>query len=1270
MSVESPQNEEKDKKISGKRRIAIVDTSEALEEQARDLAEERMTASKEELEGMKGFFSKIWKHNLFQEYYRQKEIALAKGEISESGNLYVGEGADQATHEQAMSAIVERFVQEYEETIHTEAGEERKVVGNEKAEEQQLNLSVRALIREYASGSLDDQSFNEERHRIIADATGFSDEKLKNAVNHTDNLFEIAKQSRMAVKHGASLEEIDQEIELVVGKAKVGVRTESNYNLVDRIAEKIQSSQIGKFVNETTIASGVAIAYLSTVGFSQRLARSSTLAWGTFGAAALVGGVIAGARESVKVEDERRQHSRERAKGKEMTPEMERRMEMEKTTYKTIPAKSLHESIISLSNKINGPEDFFGALNVLAETESRIKLSDRENIDLISYSDFKSIEQERLNLDLARAEAKVKLRRIITDGLIELPDGKTFDEFYESTIDVQTTGLYEGNEGMEMKDRLFKKMKSRKIAGAVVKAAVTGLVVGGLAQETSAFFSEGQEGFVERALGGRKDQTESVTALAGLRQWIEGEKIAGRAIHHVTLPDGSNVNLPDGVDLAPNPQSSDGFIFTKDGEVISDKIQFSDGKLTQAAEEILKQNEVQINNAVTSVTSHEEVVIGPKDMVDKNPEIFHKIHRKFWYDNDTPQFDLNELKTHYGGVSGTGLDSQGNYVMNVSKMTPEGSFHQDLSVDAQETMKAGKLKMLLSLSKDSQSNVVEVPIDEYGNAIVDPNSDIAKMFFKNENGQLKFIGKFMEIGQSIGPAEDGAEQFNLLSTVVGPGQETFTTVKDVMVDTPVTSFEVTDHLPYVEPPIFLPIFGRRPLEKMGHKLGQKEIILPAYYFGGSGFETSENQKEQYEKERSKTLKENPDATLDQFSEIDSYLKKQNPDYTETLKEVAKEMGPIDKECRLSVCIPVAGHQEGENIYHTLENYSRQTIDHKKFEIVLFVNRPDVDKEGKQVAPDETMAEIKRFMKDNPDIKIRVCEQILPIEKTKIGYIRKVMNDAVLLRQRHRGEAAPELFIVSNDADNKGVAPQYIENFVSKFDENPEADSMIGQLDWDPNSYIKNPLIHIGTRLFQYEEAQSRYKGWHCNSSGANFAFRSSIYAAVGGYSDKVSGGEDTDFGARISASRRGAINKKPIIYAGSRVSRLYTSSRRAEMVMEKFGLSPLEQWDKGFGAFDDEVRKINWQNNKEIDYENEEEVKKLTDALETVINRTIKRTEQWGGSTNNPTLKRSLGWLGIKYEITGTHSIRIVDASKLIKGLKQYKDEASEILARKTRSIT
>lgn len=1245
-------------KILKKKRVVIVDTSEALEDQARDIAEERLTASKEGLKGMKGFFSKIWKHNLFREYYRQKEIALAKAEIEESGNLYVGENADQTAHDEAVNSIVDRFVREYEETIHTEAGEKRKIVGNENADDQHLNISVRALIREFASGRIDEEVFKEERNRIVADATGLEGDELKNTVRYTDNLLEVARQSKMAVEHGASLDDIDMEIEVVIGKAKVGVRTESKYNTVDRISAKIQSSKIGQYLNEATINSGVAIAYGITVGLSQKLARSRALAWGTFGASALVGGVVAGARESVKVEDERRQHSRERAKGKEMTEEMTRRMEMEKVIYKTTPAKSLIESIKSTSERILGPEDFFGAVRVLAEAEARIKLSDSEQVDLISYTNFKSIEGERLNLDIARAEAKVKLRKMVVDGTIDLPDGKSFDEFYTSTIEIQTTGLREGEEGMETRDRLFKKMKRKKVAGAAFKAVATGLVVGGIAQEASAFFSDTKEGFVEHLVGHNDHAPKSVTALEGIRRWIAGEKVAERAMHHVTLPDGSNVNLPDGVDIIPNPNAFGEFLFTKDGEIVSDKIEFSGGKLTQASEEILKQNEVHISNAVTHVTNHEEIVGGPKDVIDKHPDLFHKIHRKFWYDNDTPKSDLNELKTHFGGVAGTGIDSHGNYVLSVAKMTSDGSFHKDLSVDAQELMKEGKLKILLSLSKDSQFNVVEVPINEQGQAIIDPNSEIGKMFFANDGGHLKFMGKYMEIAQSIGKAKDGAETYNLLSTVVGPGQEAVKTVKDVIVDSTVTSFEVTDHLPYVEPPVVIPIFGRTPMEKM--KNPGKGVIEYAY----DGF--SSIKRKDYEYRMSESLKKNPDANLDEKKEIKDYLARQEKTHLAYINALASEAGPMSPECRLSICIPVAGHQEEKNIYRTLENYLYQTADKKDFELVLFVNHPDKDKEGKPVIPDGTMTEIARFIKDHPEMKVALIYRVIPIEKARMGYLRKSLNDAVLRRHIDRGETAPNHVIVSNDADNKGIAREYIQNFIEKFEKHPEVDSYMGQLDWDPQSYVRNPLVHIGTRLFQYVDAQLRstYKN-NIPSAGANFAFRSGMYAAVNGYSSDFDLAEDVDLGRAIKASRINAKNKRAIDFAGARVSRLFTSSRRAEKAI-KDGLSPVEQWNKGFSAFDDEVRKVDWESlSKGVDYDNKESVQVLVDQLENVINRTMKAMT-WV-QADHEVFKRSLGWLGVKYKLVGVNQIKIVDASRLVKGLKQYALDVDDLMKKKTK---
>lgn len=1315
-------------------KIAIVETAGALEAQARDMAEERLTASKEELKGIKGIFAKIWKHNLAREYYRQCEIAKSKAEILRSKNLYVGEGGlQEEVHAEAMNTVINRFLEDYEEAVHTEAGEERIKIGTEKAEDQKLQEDIRKLVKEYASGKIkDEESFNAERGRILIYTTGLDKEELASAVRHTDNIFEVARQAKKAVELGASLDEIDKGIEIVVGKAKMGVRTEANMNTVDRIVSKMQSSKVGRFVNETTIATGVAVAYCATVGISQRLASSRAFAWGTFGASALVGGAIAGMRESVRVEDERKQHARERAKGKEFAPDADRRSEMEKLIYKTVSARSLLEALSHIPENIAEAEEYHRAMNALAEAETRIQMSDRENIDLISYSDFNAVEKERLELDIARAKVKVALRKSQQDKPSLIPDGQTFDSLYQTLLLDQSKELRGGDEGMEKRDALFKKMKRRKIAGATTKAVLTGVAIGGVVQEASAFLSESRQGVLETAFGmgktGQTGQPASMTTLEGIRRWMSGEEITERVLLRNVLPGNINVVLPTGIEITSNPSASGEFILTKDGEVLSQKVQFQDGVLTKSSEELLKQHGVNISSSTVHVQETGISQSTPQEFVEKNKDLFSKIHRKFWYDNGTTISDKNELKLHWGGVKGSGIDANGNYTFNIAKMTADGSAFKDTSIDAQKAIQEGKLKLLLSLSKDSQSSVVEVAIDAKGNAIIDPESPIGKTFFKSEGEKLIFIGKFAEIAHEAGLAKDGGKQFEILATHVGTGVENIPNPspvasdasgipssesgtgpevapatpsgvdpvpqdpagfpggieqtphtpdtspeasKSVPSDIPFTTFEVTDTEPYIEPLFFVPIFGRTPLEKKKNSGADAEKGGPktknaagVFEYGYYGF--SNIKREDYEYRMSEGLKHDPDASLDAQKEINEYFTRQERSHMEKVEDLAQQAGPMNSECKLSICIPVAGHQEGKNIYRTLENYLDQTANKEDFEIVLFVNQPDKDRSGNPVVSDNTMSEIQRFMQDHPEMKVSVMNGIIPSEHAQIGYIRKLLNDAVLQRSVGRKGSQLDHIMVSNDADNKGISFEYIQNFIDKFAQHPETDAYMGQLDWDPESYVRNPLLHIGTRLFQYFDIQLRGKDANkIHSSGANFAFRSSIYASVNGYSRDAGLAEDVDLGKAMKAARMGAKEKRAIDYAGARVSRLFTSSRRAEKAI-KDGLSPVEQWEAGFSAFDDEVRKIDWESIAgDIDYEKPESIKVLVDNLEYVINRTIKHMV-W--VENDPEVfRRGLGWLGIKYEIAENSQVKILDASRLIKGLKEYKTGAKEILDRKTK---
>jgi len=245
-------------------------------------------------------------------------------------------------------------------------------------------------------------------------------------------------------------------------------------------------------------------------------------------------------------------------------------------------------------------------------------------------------------------------------------------------------------------------------------------------------------------------------------------------------------------------------------------------------------------------------------------------------------------------------------------------------------------------------------------------------------------------------------------------------------------------------------------------------------------------------------------------------------------------------------------------------------------------------------------------------------------------------------------------MVSNDADNKGMDPRYIQTFIQWFENNPRVDGMLGQLDWDPESYQKYPAIHIGTRLFQYLNVIGRRRNNSMISSGANSAYRSSIYAGIGGYIDSLQGGEDIAIGQAIIRAR--GNDKNRLAFAGTK-TRLFTSSRRAISALNA-GLSPVEQWNKGFGVFDDEIRRLTVGKSEKVDYDREKTKEEIKRQLEYVINRTLdtyEAGEKLGKDSSY--YKKALGWLGINYNLDRKGNLVITDMTSLVEGLKKYQSE-------------
>ncbi|MEK7102830.1 MAG: hypothetical protein AAB870_00605, partial [Patescibacteria group bacterium] len=384
-----------------------------------------MNADKSELTGIKGIAKKVWKYGLWFDYYRRKELEAARDRIEQSGNIYDGEIEDLHATQQAKEAILNRFLIEDEDTIHTAAGETKDRLDT--PESAGFVSSIKDLLRAYVRGEIDDAGMEEEQHRLFMEHQGMDRDESR--LKYTNNLSDIAKNLKDSFEHSEALARIDNELQFVQGQAKTGVRTEAQFTTVDNLVDRIQQTSVGRLVNETTLSSAVAICTTLTTGLVTRFARSKAASWITFGGSALVGGVVSAARESRMLERERAEHIRMSAQGKVFQPETsERRTEMEKFRYETreanLLADTVEQSLYQFSpdgkkeSKELTSEAFQTAVDELAEIEARIQLSDRysvqgkpdKHIDLVGYSSITQVEQERLRLDLVRAKAKIDLR--------------------------------------------------------------------------------------------------------------------------------------------------------------------------------------------------------------------------------------------------------------------------------------------------------------------------------------------------------------------------------------------------------------------------------------------------------------------------------------------------------------------------------------------------------------------------------------------------------------------------------------------------------------------------------------------------------------------------------------------------------------------------------------------------------------------------------------------------------------------------------------------
>ena len=1278
--------------------VAVIDQTDDVREFARDAADARLTG---ELNAESGRFRKmvrgVWKGNIAREYYRQKYVSEAQATILDNDTLYANrEDVNEAARIQARSATIAKFVGDYEGVIHTEAGEKRKDItdASENGEDSATFFAnaTKTLIADYAEGLLTDDSLVEARTRLLTNLrSGASDQAFGEGVMVADNILEIAQNVKAAIEHGEGIDRVMEKIRVISGESRSGARTEAQYNKVDKVIARLNSSKAGSLVNETTLITAVSVAASLARFGSTKVVNVAAMSV----APGVGAGLIAGVRENKQIKDERRQHAREMATGQEYDQgSAKRRDAMQETLYETVSAQSLIEDLaVNVDPQQLDPTDEAAlrtALTSVMAVQSRIKFSDSQNIDLIGYSSVAEVESERLVLDISLSRAKVTLRNVLT-GASEATQqslGFNVDEDFNTNL----TNLAEAQvnvleQDISQKDAAFNALKRREVAKTAAKAAIAGLVIGNGFQEIKAMIDPKTQGLVEQLWNAKNtpiDGRHHETLMHGIFAKNHG---SSELQEHVLSGETAKHNVGHGTKFALSDeyklQNIDGKfgIVDPQGKHISGIAFDKTGALTPDSIHKLRELGLTVKDKSTTITKFVPHTRqgGINDFLNQNKAGTTRISRDLWYDNNTPspKFEQNELGLQWGGS--TGMDQQGNYLFNAHAMTADGSFHGAEQAQWQQLASEGKLKMAFSANSETQDQVFTVNIDANGNAVIPKDSPIAQMF-ANENGRAVFQGKYAEVVQTTGIDSSGTEHIRTLATHVGQdslGSKPFSVTDIVPESTTKRAYEVlgknyttsSELGSFIEMAPTIPLYSRKGLEN----ILVNEISPSVYYHA----ELDPSEIERRRKSMSPRILQDPNAKLNDRQEIEWYMDQQSPEHRARVTKHAESVTePMGDDVEIVVTIPVAGHQEADNIYRTLEAYKGQSLSQDKYEFMLYVNHPMFAKNGQPLDATATLAEIDRFKQDNPEMPIRVIYEALPPKLANIGYARKVMVDTVLERHMRRGGNS-ELVFVSNDADTLSVHENYLTNMLRKTKEE-DVDATLGQLDWDNKAYVNYPEVHVGTRLFQLIDIATRVKDKEIGAtSGANTAVRANIYAAVGGYHSIEGAGEDVELGRNIRAARAGT-DRLAINFGGVVGSRIETSARRAVHAFMEYDLPPLRQWDDevGFSAHDDAVRSINVDTIKPINFSDPKKREEVTNNMERLLNSTLKYYFNDSGVTSVSTAKpgdsssvsspistdanvvervtRAIQVMGIEFEWSSPGKIKITDSSKMINGLHNY----------------
>lgn len=372
---------------------------------------------------------------------------------------------------------------------------------------------------------------------------------------------------------------------------------------------------------------------------------------------------------------------------------------------------------------------------------------------------------------------------------------------------------------------------------------------------------------------------------------------------------------------------------------------------------------------------------------------------------------------------------------------------------------------------------------------------------------------------------------------------------------------------------------------------------------------------------------------------------------------------MEENCRIVITIPA--RQEGKIIKGALEKFLNQKdrsgnlIDPALFEIVLVDNHPENE------PADDTKQQVDEFMRNHPEIRLSYAHKAWKSGEGNVGRARKYATDLALFRDSNRSRQNGDLILVNNDADIDGLSDEYVFEMINQFDTYKDVDAVAAKWTLPPEALAK-PNLRAAERLWYILDRviQKDLAGIPGGRNirapgliGRNSAFRTSIYAAVGGFNPNATLAEDLEMGWMINQGRGNDPTRFKF------VNRAEVVSNPRRFLAAWFQNTPLIQMYGGFH-----------ENTAVRSMDNQQLLASVPDTLDSArfeteadaLWRAAKDPQgqySWLGPRFDDLFKRTMEFMDVDYQIedrldadgvTRSH-VKITETARLVAGMARNK---------------